>query len=61
MDKKEIAKDLTIAYLQNKPNLVKSVDDAILIYEKMYDAINRSSSVVNYTQITPEDFIRNNK
>ncbi|MCU5519856.1 hypothetical protein OCA41_05970 [Bacillus cereus] len=56
MDRREIAKDLTVAYLQNKPGLVKSIDDAVLVYEKMYDAVNRSSSVVEYPQITPEDY-----
>lgn len=56
MDRREIAKDLTVAYLQNKPGLVKSIDDAVLVYEKMYDAVNRSSSVVEYPRITPEDY-----
>ncbi|MDT3494940.1 hypothetical protein NLU03_10895 [Bacillus toyonensis] len=56
MDKKEIAKDLTVAYLQNKPGLIKNINDAVLVYEKMYDAVNRSSSVVGYPQLTPEDY-----
>ncbi|EJR51735.1 hypothetical protein IIO_06268 [Bacillus cereus VD115] len=56
MDKKEIAKDLTVAYLQNKPGLIRNINDAVLVYEKMYDAVNRSSSVVEYPQITPEDY-----
>ncbi|PEL63246.1 hypothetical protein CN936_25740 [Bacillus cereus] len=59
MDRKELAKDLTVAYLQNKPGLVKSVDDAVLVYEKFFEAVNRSASVGTYDHINPEELVRN--
>ncbi|SEG81623.1 hypothetical protein SAMN04487919_13149 [Bacillus sp. ok061] len=61
MDKKEIAKDLTIAFFQNKSGLIRSVDDAVLVYEKFYEAVHRSASLVSYTDILPENYIRNDK
>lgn len=61
MDKREIAKDLTIAFLQNHSGHVRSIDDAVHVYEKFYDAVHRSDSLVDYDHINPKDFIRNEK
>ncbi|MGU3372665.1 hypothetical protein [Bacillus mycoides] len=61
MDKKEIAKDLTIAFFQNKSGSIRSIDDAVLVYEKFYEAVHRSASLVDYGHVKTEDFVRNNK
>ncbi|UNP84860.1 hypothetical protein [Bacillus mycoides] len=61
MDKKEIAKDLTVAFLQNKSGSVLSIEDAVLVYEKFYEAVHRSGSVVDHEWVQTEDFVRNNK
>ncbi|MEW9139406.1 hypothetical protein ACQGSH_26545 [Bacillus wiedmannii] len=61
MDKKESAKDLTIAFFQNKSGLIRSIDDAVLVYEKFYEAVHRSASVVSYKDILTEDYICNEK
>lgn len=59
MDKKEIAKDLTIAYLQSKPGSILSIDDAVLVYEKFFEAVNRSNSVGEFSYIEPTNSVRN--
>ncbi|AIY72765.1 TPA: hypothetical protein ACLQU7_005206 [Bacillus tropicus] len=58
MDKKEIAKDLTIAFLDKKPSKINSVEDLVTVYEKFYDAVHRSDSLVDYSDITTEEYIR---
>ncbi|MBG0964132.1 hypothetical protein [Bacillus sp. SRB1LM] len=61
MDKKEIAKDLTVAYLANKAGRIVSIEDAVHAYEKFYEAVHRSGSVVDHDWIQTEDFVRDNK
>ncbi|MEE6185526.1 hypothetical protein [Bacillus pretiosus] len=59
MDKKEIAKDLTVAFLENRAGRLVSLEDAVLAYEKFYEAVNRSESVGEFGYIEPSDFVRN--
>ncbi|MDA1974300.1 hypothetical protein PDL13_26880 [Bacillus cereus] len=61
MDKKEIAKDLTVAFLQHQSSRVRDIDDAVLVYEKFYEAVHRSASVVDHDYVQTKDFVRNNK
>lgn len=61
MDKKEIAKDLTVAFLQNTATKFYSIDDAVHAYEKFYEAVHRTHSVGDHDYVEPEDIVRNNK
>ncbi|OJD86971.1 hypothetical protein [Bacillus anthracis] len=61
MDKRDIAKDLTIAFLEKKPQYISSAEDMVTVYEKFYEAVHRSGSLVDYDWIQSEDFVRNNK
>ncbi|MFJ8457307.1 hypothetical protein [Bacillus paramycoides] len=59
MDNKEIAKDLTVAFLQNQSRCIRDIDDAVHVYEKFYEAVNRSNSVGEFGYIEPANFVRN--
>ncbi|MGM1405165.1 hypothetical protein ACS2CM_23790 [Bacillus cereus group sp. BceL309] len=61
MDRKELAKELTVAFLQNKSDSIHSIDDAVHVYEKFHDAVHRSEHVKDHVWVEAEDFIRNNK
>ncbi|PHE94718.1 hypothetical protein COF76_23195 [Bacillus wiedmannii] len=61
MDKKEIAKDLTVAFLQNRATKLSSIDDAVHAYEKFYEAVHRSDSAVAHDYVQPENLVRNSK
>ncbi|MBE5096685.1 MULTISPECIES: hypothetical protein [Bacillus cereus group] len=58
MDKKEIAKDLTVAFLHYQSSRVRDIDAAVNVYEKFYEAVNRSEfdyiESVNYVRDTKE-------
>ncbi|WMY18238.1 hypothetical protein P3F89_27345 (plasmid) [Bacillus tropicus] len=59
MSRQELAKELTVAFLQSKPGSIHSIDDAVLVYEKFFEAVNRSNSVGEFGYIEPDNFIRN--
>ncbi|HDR8494206.1 TPA: hypothetical protein QC448_005315 [Bacillus cereus] len=61
MNNKEIAKELTLAYLEKKPNYISNVEDMVTVYEKFFEAVHRSDALASYVNIMPEDFVRNNK
>ncbi|MGG0207797.1 hypothetical protein [Bacillus mycoides] len=61
MNNKEIAKELTIAFLEKKPNHIGEIEDLVTVYEKFFEAVHRSDALASYVNIMPEDFVRNNK
>lgn len=61
MNRREIAKELTIAFLQNQSTQIHSIDDAVHVYERFHEAVHRSEHVKDHVWVEAEDFIRNNK
>ncbi|MGW6194000.1 hypothetical protein ACWFRC_25835 [Bacillus cereus] len=61
MNNKEIAKELTIAFLEKKPNHIAEIEDLVTVYEKFFEAVHRSDALASYSNIMPENFVRNNK
>lgn len=61
MNRMEIAKELTIAFLQNQSTQIYSIDDAVHVYEKFHEAVHRSEHVKDHAWVEAEDSVRNNK
>ncbi|MEB9613537.1 hypothetical protein P4J23_26525 [Bacillus cereus] len=61
MDKEEIAKDLTVAFLHYQSSRVRDIDAAVNVYEKFYEAVNRSESVEEFDYIEPVNYVRDTK
>ncbi|MGH1276975.1 hypothetical protein ACQVWA_26875 [Bacillus cereus] len=61
MNRREIAKELTIAFLQNQSSQILSIDDAVHVYEKFHEAVHRTEHIKDHVWVEAEHSIRDKK